>query len=342
MFEFITNRSTFVVAELSANHNHNFDLAVKTIKAMADSGADAVKIQTYRPESLTLDLSTGYFSPLTEGLWKDSTPWQLFKEGSMPYEWQPKLMEVAKNMGLLFFSSPFDVEGVDFLQKMRVPIFKVASPEITDIPLIRHIAKQGKPMFISLGMAGKEDIELAVHTCKEMGNEQIILLKCTAQYPATVSDANLLTIPDIKAKYGLPVGLSDHTMNTILPIVAVSLGAVVVEKHFILDRKLGGPDSAFSLEPHEFKQMVDQIRETEKCLGNISYDVDDKDKLRRRSLFVVETIRAGEVINERNVKSIRPGYGLHPKYLNAVMGLKSKTDIEKGTPLNWVDLDINK
>ncbi|MFA5849826.1 MAG: pseudaminic acid synthase [Bacteroidales bacterium] len=340
MFDLYQNSGkTFIIAELSANHNHKFELAVETIKAMAIAGADAVKVQTYKPQSLTLDLNTGYFGPRTEGLWKGYTPWDLFTEGSMPYEWQPKLKELAESLGMVFFSTPFDIEGVDFLESIGVKLYKVASPEINDIPLIRHIALKGKPIIMSLGMAGPEDIELAIKTCRDTGNEKIVLLKCTSQYPATVADANLLTIPDIRKKYGVEAGLSDHTMNTVVPIVAVSLGAVVVEKHFILDRKLGGPDSAFSLQPDEFKNMVDQIREAEKSLGRVNYDLNEKDKLRRRSLFVVKTIMAGEIISHENVRSIRPGYGLPPKCLEEVLGRKANKNIEKGTPLKWEDLD---
>ena len=330
----------FIIAELSANHNHSFDLAVDTIKAMSYSGANAVKVQTYKPESLTLDLNTGFFAPRTEGLWKGYTPWDLFTEASMPYEWQPKLKELAESLGMIFFSTPFDIEGVDFLESIGVQLYKVASPEINDIPLIRHIALKGKPMILSLGMAGTEDIELAIKTCRDAGNEQIVLLKCTSQYPATVAEANLLAIPDIRERFGVPTGLSDHTMNTLVPVVAVSLGAVVVEKHFIMDRKLGGPDSAFSLEPYEFKHMVEQIREVEKSLGRIAYDVSDSDKLRRRSLFVVESIKAGEPITHINVRSIRPGHGLHPKYFAEILNKRANQNIEKGTPLSWNLIDL--
>ena len=256
----------------------------------------------------------------------------------MPYEWQPKLKEVAESLGIIFFSTPFDIEGVDFLESISVQLYKVASPEITDIPLIRHIAMKGKPVIISLGLAGIEDIELAIKTCREAGNDQIILLKCTSEYPAPVEKANLLAIPDIKKRFGLLTGLSDHTMNTLVPLVAVSLGAVVVEKHFILDRKLGGPDSAFSLQPEEFRLMVDQIREVEKSLGRVGYNISQKDILRRRSLFVVEPINAGEAITLRNVRSIRPGNGLPPKFLNEVMGRRVNRDIEKGSPLKLGDL----
>jgi len=323
----------FIIAELSANHNNDFDLAVKTIQAMANAGADAVKVQTYKPESLTIDLDTGYFAPRTEGLWKGYTPWKLYNEASMPYEWQPKLKKAAENMGLVFFSSPFDKEAVDFLESMNVPMYKIASFEITDIPLIKHAASKGKPMIISTGVADIDDIELAIKTCREAGNNDITLLKCTSQYPATIEQANLITIPDIKNRFGVKVGLSDHTMGSTVPVVAVSLGATMVEKHFILDRSYGGPDAAFSMEPQEFKKMVEDVRAAEKALGKVSYEVSEKDKLRRRSLFVVKDTKAGEAFTEENIRSIRPGYGVHPLYINEVLNRCAKRDLKKGTPL---------
>jgi pseudaminic acid synthase len=325
------NNKTYIIAELSANHNNDFELAVNTIKAMATAGANAVKAQTYKPESLTLDLDTGYFAPRTEGLWKGYTPWNLYTEAAMPYEWQPKLMKVANDLGMDFFSSPFDLEGVDFLEKMNVPMYKIASFEITDIPLIAYTAAKGKPIIMSTGVATEEDIQLAIDTCKSVGNNQITILKCTSQYPATIEQANLLTIPDMKQKFGVSVGLSDHTMGSLVPTVAVALGATVVEKHFILDRNLGGPDSVFSMEPHEFKEMVDSIRNVEASLGNITYDVSEQDKNRRRSLFVVKDIKKGEVTTEEHIRSIRPGFGLHPKHYNEILGKKVVADIEKGT-----------
>lgn len=323
----------FIIAELSANHNNDFDLAVKTIQAMAESGADAVKVQTYKPESLTINSDTGHFAPKTEGLWKGYTPWRLYTEAAMPYEWQPKLQKIANDLGLEFFSSPFDKEGVDFLEQLNVPRYKIASFEITDIPLIEYTASKGKPMIISTGVADEQDIQLALETCRNAGNHDITLLKCTSQYPATIEQANLNTIPDMKRKFGVKVGLSDHTMGSLVPTVAVSLGAEVVEKHFILDRSLGGPDSAFSMEPHEFKEMVDSVRNTEKALGNVSYEVSDKDKLRRRSLFAVEDIKAGDVITDKNVRSIRPGFGMHPRYLNEISGKPTRYEYTKGDPI---------
>lgn len=331
----MNKKHVFIIAELSANHNNDFELAVKTIKAIAESGADAVKIQTYKPESLTLNLDTGPFAPRTEGLWKGYTPWTLYEEASMPYKWQPELKRIAEDLGLIFFSSPFDKEGVDFLESMNVSLYKVASMEITDIPLIQYIASKGKPLIISTGAAELADIELALKSCKEMGNNHITLLKCTAEYPAPINKANLLTIPNLKETFGVEVGVSDHTMGSTVPIVSVALGATVVEKHFILDRSLGGPDSAFSMEPHEFKAMVQAVREAEVALGKITYDVSEQSKMKRRSLFVVEDIKAGEKITENNIKSIRPGDGLHPKYFKAILGKVANQDLKKGTPTNF-------
>ena len=246
------------------------------------------------------------------------------------YDWQPKLQKIAKNLGLEFFSSPFDLEGVDFLETLNVPRYKIASFEITDIPLITYAASKGKPMIISTGVAEIEDIELALEACYNAGNKDITLLKCTSQYPATIEQANLKTMVDMKERFGVKVGLSDHTMGSLVPTVAVSLGAEVVEKHFILDRSLGGPDFAFSMEPDEFAEMVSAIRNTEKVLGSVTYEVSETDKMRRRSLFVVEDIKAGDIITEKNVRSVRPGFGLHPKYLPEVLGKEATSDLEKG------------
>ena len=257
----------FIIAELSANHNNNFDLTVKTVEEIAKAGADAVKVQTYKPESLTINSSDGYFEPRKDGLWKGYTPWQLYNEAAMPYEWQPKLKEIAEKLGMQFFSSPFDIEAVDFLESINVPMYKIASFEITDIPLIEYTASKGKPMIISTGVANEDDIYMAINTCKKACNNDITLLKCTSEYPAIIKDANLLTIPDMINRFYVKVGVSDHTLGSIVPIVAVSLGATVIEKHFILDRKLGGVDSAFSMEPQEFKDMVNSVERLKKHLA---------------------------------------------------------------------------
>ena len=328
---------TLIIAELSANHNNDFELAVATLKAIASAGADAVKIQTFKPESLTLDLDDGFFSPRTSGLWKGLTPWQVFQTAAMPYEWQPKLKEIAEELGLEFFSSPFDLEGVDFLESIHVPRYKIASAEINDLPLIRKIALTRKPIIISTGLATIDDIQEAVDTCHEAGNLDITLLKCTSQYPAAIEDANLATIPHMKNHFGVNVGVSDHTMGHVVPMIAVSLGATVVEKHFTLNRELKGPDSAFSLEPREFKRMVDAIRQTELALGSINYDLSESDRQRRRSLFVIRSIDEGELLSSDNIRSIRPGNSLSPKKMNEVLGKVATRKLDKGTPLKEDD-----
>jgi len=328
------NNSTFIIAELSANHNNDYDIAVKTIQAMAKAGANAVKVQTYTADSLALDVDNEYFGPKKEGLWKGIRPYDLYKDASMPYEWQPKLKEIAESLGLLFFSSPFDFEGVDFLETIDCPIYKIASFEITDIPLIEYVARKGKPIIISTGVAELEDIQLAVDTCRKVRNNDITLLKCTSQYPAEIADANLATIPDMKNRFNVKIGVSDHTMGSIVPVVAVSLGATVVEKHFILDRNMGGADSTFSMEPQEFKDMVDKIRSVEKSLGTVNYDVSENDKLKRRSLFATKNIRVGELFTKENIRSLRPGHGLHPKYLKEIIGKKSLQNMFRGDKLN--------
>jgi pseudaminic acid synthase len=337
-----SNESVYIIAELSANHNNDFDIAADTIKAMAASGADAVKVQTYTADSLSIDVDNEYFKEKTEGLWKGYRPYDLYNEAAMPYEWQPKLQKIAHDLGLEFFSSPFDKEGVDFLETLNVPRYKIASFEITDIPLIEYTAKTGKPIIMSTGVAGLEDIQLAVDTCRKAGNNEITLLKCTSNYPATIEDANLLTISDLKDRFGTKVGVSDHTMGHTVPVVAVSLGAVVVEKHFILDRSMGGPDSAFSMEPNEFKVMVEEVRKAEKALGRVTYDLSEKDKLRRRSLFVVQDIKKGEQITFENVRSVRPGNGMSPRYLPYVIGRKTILDVKKGTPFKKDFIEFNE
>ena len=331
-------KKTYVIAELSANHNHNFDLAVKTIEAMAKSGADAVKIQTYTPDSLVMDVDNEYFGPIKDGLWKGIKRYDLYKEGMLPYEWQPKLQKVATDLGLDFFSTPFDLVGVDFLETMNMPIYKIASFEINDIPLIRYVAKKHKPMIISTGVADLDDTQLALDTCYKEGNYDISLLKCTSEYPATYEQANLLTIPDMIHRFGIPVGVSDHTMGSLVPIVAVSLGATIVEKHFILSRTNGGPDSAFSMEPNEFREMVDSIRNVERALGNVKYDITDYQRGKRRSLYARTDIHCGDVFTDQNVGSYRPGVGLSPQYWDQIMGKTCKREIVKGDVLRQEDL----
>ena len=331
--------STFIIAELSANHNHKYDLAVKTIEAMAASGADAVKIQTYTPDSLVMDIDNEYFGAIKSGIWKGIKKYDLYKEACTPYEWQPKLKKVAEDLGLVFFSTPFDLEGVDFLAEMDIPIYKIASFEINDIPLIRKVAQQHKPIIMSTGVAGIEDIELAIDTCRKEGCSDITLLKCTSEYPASYDDANLLTIPDMINRFGVKVGVSDHSMGSIVPTTAVALGAVAIEKHFILDRNMGGADSAFSMEPAEFKEMVEAVRNVERTLGHVDYELTERKRLQRRSLFAYEEMQEGEAFTSWNVRSLRPGHGVSPQYYDVMMGKPSKRHIEKGTPIYFEDFD---
>ena len=332
------NNSVFIIAELSANHNHDFDLAKRTIKAMAESGADAVKVQTYTPDSLVMDCDNEYFGPIPTGLWKGIKRYDLYKEGAMPYEWQPLLKEYAESLGMIFFSTPFDLEGVDFLEEMNIPKYKVASFEINDIPLIKKIAQQHKPVIMSTGVAGLEDIELAIETCRKEGCTDITLLKCTSEYPAPYEHVNLMTIPDMKQRFGVKVGLSDHTMRAVVPVAAVALGATVVEKHFILSRLQGGPDSSFSMEPAEFKTMVEEIRIVEKSLGCVTYDLDDVKKGKRRALYATKDIAEGELFTKDNIRSFRPSAGLSPKYYELLLGNPSKRAIKRGDPLQEIDL----
>ena len=332
----------FIVAELSANHLQKFDLAVKTIKAAKEAGADAIKLQTYTPDTITIDCDNDYFKIKQGTTWDGKTFYDLYKEAYTPWEWQPKLKEIAEDLGLIFFSTPFDKTAVDFLEEMDVPVYKVASFEITDLPLIEYIASKGKPVIMSTGIAEPHDIEEAVNACRRHGNDQIALLKCTSAYPAPLEEMNLKTIPDMAERFGTVVGLSDHTLGISAPIAAVALGAKVIEKHFILDRKLGGHDAAFSLEPEEFKVMVNAVRDAEKALGKVDYNLTEKTKKSRefsRSLFVVEDVKEGEPLTKENVRSIRPGFGLPPKHLKEVLGKKANRDIKKGTPLSWKLID---
>lgn len=329
---------TFIIAELSANHNHDFDIAVKTIHAAKEAGADAIKLQTYTADTITLDSDKPHFRLNQGTIWDGKTFYELYEQAYTPWEWQPKLKEIAEKLGLVCFSSPFDPTAVDFLEKMEVPAYKIASFEIHDLPLIAYTAAKGKPMIISTGIAEAGDIQAAVRACREQGNHEIILLKCTSSYPAPVEEANLRTIPNMAETFGTLVGLSDHTMEVAVPITAVALGAKVIEKHFILDRDMGGPDASFSLTPDEFRAMVKGVRAAEQALGRVTYELSEKSKRSReygRSLFITQDIRAGQVLSPENVRSIRPGYGLAPKYLSDVLGKTVRRDIEKGTPLQW-------
>ncbi len=329
---------TFIIAELSANHLGNFDLAVESIKSIKDSGADAVKFQTYTPNTLTIDSDKDYFKLKQDTIWDGKNLYDLYQEAQTPWEWLPKLKKIAEKIGLIAFSSPFDKTAVDFLEDIHMPAYKIASFEITDIPLIEYVASTGKPIIISTVIAELSDIELAIKTCKKEGNGQIALLKCTSSYPAPFEDINLKTIPNMKQTFNTTVGLSDHTLGTSVSVAAVALGAEIIEKHFILNRGLGGPDADFSTEQDEFKALVTSIREVEMALGNVSYELTKKTRSSRdfsRSLFAVKDIRKGEKFSENNVRSIRPGFGLHPKFLREIIGRKAHKDISKGTPLSW-------
>lgn len=333
-----TDEKVFIIAELSANHNGSLDTALKTITAMKESGADAIKLQTYTPDTITLDCDSELFTISQGTLWDKRKFHDLYAEAMTPWEWHPILFDHAKSLGMEAFSSPFDTSAVDFLSELEVPAYKIASFEITDIPLIEYTASKGKPIIISTGIATLSDIEAALEACKRMGNDQITLLKCTSAYPAALEEMNLLTIADMKKRFGENVGLSDHTMSLSAPVAAVALGARVIEKHFILDRGMGGADSAFSLEPDEFKAMVDAVRDTEKLLGKVTYELSEKSLKSRefsRSLFIAEDVKAGEAITAVNVRSVRPGFGLAPKYLSEILGKSFTADASKGTPLSW-------
>lgn len=332
------DRPVFIIAELSANHNQQLDIAFKTLEAAKKSGADAIKLQTYRADTITIDCDNDYFRIRQGTLWDGKTFYQLYQEAYTPWEWHPKLMELAESLGLICFSSPFDRTAVDFLEEMNVPAYKIASFEITDIPLIEYVAARGKPVIISTGIAMLSDIEEAVNACKRMGNDQIALLKCTSAYPAPMEEMNLRAIPSIAERFKVIAGLSDHSLGMAVPVAAVAIGAKIIEKHFILDRKLGGPDAPFSLEPEEFTAMTKSIRETEKALGKASFELSESSKKARefsRSLFVVKDMKKGELFTPDNVRSIRPGYGLHTRHLVEVMGKIAGRDIKRGTPLDW-------
>lgn len=331
------NSPCLIIAEISANHRQDFDISVRTIKAAREAGADAVKLQTFTPDTITINSKKDFFKIKQGTLWDGRTLYELYEEAYMPWEWQPKLKEIAKKENLLCFSSVFDKTAVDFLEEINVPAYKIASFEITDIPLIEYIASKGKPMIISTGIAEKEDIEEAINACKKQGNEQIILLKCTSAYPTPLEEVNLETIKDLERRFNVWTGVSDHTIGGTVPIASIALGAKIIEKHFILNKSLRGPDVEFSLSPEEFKKMIEDVRNTEKVLGKVSYELTEKMKKSRehsRSLFVVRDMKKDETINEENVRSIRPGYGIHPKYLNEVIGKKVNKDIDKGTPLS--------
>jgi pseudaminic acid synthase len=329
---------TYVIAELSANHNQSFDRAVELVKAAKQCGADALKLQTYTPDTITIDADGPQFRHAGDSLWTGKRLYDLYGEAYTPWEWQPKLKAVANELGLDLFSTPFDPTAVDFLERMDVPAYKVASFELVDLPLIEKIARTGKPMIMSTGMATLAEIAEAVDAARRAGARGLALLKCTSAYPAPPEEMNLRTIPHLAEAFGVPVGLSDHTLGIAVPMAAVALGACIIEKHFTLSRAEPGPDSAFSLEPPEFKAMVDGVRTAERALGTIHYGLcgkDESSRVFRRSLFVVKDVKAGETFTEENVRSIRPGHGLPPKFLGEVLGRRAAADLALGTPLRW-------
>lgn len=326
----------FIIAELSANHNHKKEIALESIKAAKEAGADAVKIQTYTADTLTLDCDNEYFQIKQGTLWDGTTLYKLYQQAYTPWEWHQELFDYAKSLDIPLFSTPFDKSAVDFLESLNNPIIKIASFELVDIPLIEYAASKGRPMIMSTGIATLNEIQEAVDACHKAGNEDITLLKCTSSYPAPLNEANLLTIPDLKNRFGCKVGLSDHTAGSIAPCAAVALGAQVIEKHFIMDRSIGGPDAAFSMTKDEFAEMVKRVRETEECLGQVNYELSDKMKKNRkfaRSLFACADIAKGEIFTEKNIRSVRPGDGCSPKYLPELLGKTSDRDYKFGEPI---------
>jgi len=327
-----------IIAEISANHNQDFNQAIKLIKAAKEAGADAIKLQTYTPDTMTIDCDNEYFRIGKGTIWEGKNLYTLYKEAYTPWEWQPKLKEIAKDLGMDLFSTPFDKTAVDFLEEMDVPAYKIASFELVDIPLIQYVAKTGKPVIMSTGMATLAEIDEAVTAARAAGCKEIALLKCTSAYPADPAEMNLRTIPHLAEAFDFPVGLSDHTLDIAVPVAAVSLSACIIEKHLTLSRADKGPDSAFSLEPHEFKAMIKAIRTVEEALGKVHYSVSDreaKSRVFRRSLFVVADMQQGEEFTEKNVRSIRPANGLHTRYLRNIIGRRAAIHIAQGTPLAW-------
>lgn len=336
--DFLISESSpvFIIAELSANHNGSIENAIDTIHAAKRAGANAIKLQTYTADTLTLDAKTDDFMIKQGTIWDGQYLHDLYQEAYTPWEWHEHLFKVAAEEGLICFSSPFDKTAVDFLEQLNVPAYKVASLEITDIPLIEYIAAKGKPVIISTGIADNKDIELAIEACKRQGNENIILLKCTTSYPAPIAEANLIMVKDMKDRFGVISGLSDHTLGITAPLVATIFGAKMIEKHFIIDRAIGGPDASFSLNEKEFTDMVNAVREAEVAIGEVNYSLTDKQLKGRefsRSLYVSEDAKAGDTLTEQNIRSVRPGFGMHPKYFTEVIGKRFSQTVHKGQRL---------
>lgn len=328
----------YIIAELSANHGNDYELTERTVRAMKDAGADAVKVQTYTADTITLDCNRDPFIVRGGTLWDGRTLHELYQEASMPWEWQPKIQRLAQELGMDFFSSPFDATAVGFLEEMNVPAHKIASFELVDIPLLKRIAATRKPVIMSIGMATLDEVTEAVDTLRNAGAGHLVMLKCTSAYPANPAEMNLRTMEDMAQRFDLPVGLSDHTMGHSVAVAAVAMGACVIEKHFVLSRSQPGPDSSFSMEPQDFREMVDAVRIVEKALGKVNYEPSEKDlKMRafRRSLFIAEDMDAGEIFTSANVRCVRPANGLHPRHLEEVLGKRAQRALTRGTPLEW-------
>lgn len=331
------NEPAFIIAELSCNHLNDFSIVEKTVHEAAKSGVDALKMATLTPDTMTIDSTKSDFIIQADSKWDGRSFYDLYSETSMPYEWHEKIQKMCEDLGLICFSTPYDITAAEFLKGLKMPAYKIASFEISDIPLIKKVASFGKPVILSTGIAKKEEIDDAIHACRNVGNDDIVLLKCTSGYPAPFEDINLRTIKSFQNDYNVIPGLSDHTLGIEVPIAAVALGARVIEKHIILDRSLGGPDAHFSLEPTEFKMLVDAVRNVEKSLGRETYDLTKSSVKSRdfmRSLYVVEDIKRGEPFTSENVRSIRPGYGMAPKNYEKILGKTASQDIERGTPLS--------
>ena len=333
-FEINKGGKVFIIAELSANHNGSLDVAKETVRAAKRAGADCIKLQTYTADTLTINSDKQDFKIKSGSIWDERTFYDLYQEAYTPWEWHKELMETAKEEGLICFSSPFDPTAVDFLEDLNVPAYKIASFEITDIPLIEYTAAKGKPIILSTGIATAEDIQMAVDACRRVGNNDIALLKCTSSYPAPIEEANLIMVKDLAERFDVISGLSDHTLGATAPVVATCMGAKIIEKHFILDKSIGGPDASFSLDEKEFKEMVDAVRMAEQAMGKVTYTLTEKQEAGKafsRSLYVVNDINKGDVITEEHVRSIRPGFGLHPKHLKDILGKTVNQSLEKGT-----------
>ena len=342
-FDIENHDGVFIIAEISANHNGSLNVALDTIKAAKTAGADAVKIQTYTPDSMTLNSNNDDF--ILEGtVWQGERLYDLYSRAQTPYSWHKDIFDYANSLGLMCFSSPFDIEAVDFLENLGCPVYKIASFEITDIPLIKYAASKGKPMIISTGIATDIDIEMAIEACKSVGNNKITLLKCTSSYPAPIDESNLVMINDFKSKFEVSVGLSDHTLGITLPIVATVMGAKMIEKHLILDKSIGGPDASFSLDFNEFSKMVNSVREAEKSIGKVSYKLTEKQEKGRRysrSIYISKNIRKGELLSNENIKIVRPGMSLHPKYYQEIIGKPLKHNKKFGERLSLDEIDFS-